>query len=498
MEKIGFEMHKKLLLDVIKRQAGTNQKALLEGVQNSLDANASKIEIIIKRNYFIIKDDGNGMTVEEIDKFFRVFGNSPKRGDENMIGQFGMGRGQMFAKAFVVWRTRKNLLIININNFVGYEQYKMPINKKGTTIYGKWFEPLRYDFNVSEIVNTLRSWLLKTDNVKIVINDKEIRRIKSENIIAEDDNFTAFYDPFLPNKAVYSQGLYIKKLDYYGDFQIHSKGKDKLNFARNDFLESPRTNKMEEFIKRVEESTIKSAKKFNDTEGRIILSRAIAGRIDQKTIQNKRLIQLTDGRMVSLEKLRDSEIFFGKEGGRLEDKAAQQGYTVISNLYKNLLSEGSKIAKNFNINTSKSQLRDMVSMPKFKEVKMKDLSKKSQVHAWAIQKMNGTIFYHYGDRKVFIGESSSAAAWTDGNSEIHIEKSIFKLNNRDKIHTKAFHLLCHEYCHDEDDRETEHHDANFYRKYHEMTMELCVDLIKFIGEWSYHDLKDDYELYGGN
>jgi len=36
-EQRKFQMHEKLLLDVIKRQAGTLQKAVLEGVMNSED-----------------------------------------------------------------------------------------------------------------------------------------------------------------------------------------------------------------------------------------------------------------------------------------------------------------------------------------------------------------------------------------------------------------------------------------------------------------------------
>ena len=38
-----FKMHEKLLVDVIKKQAGTLQKAILEGITNSIEAGATKV-----------------------------------------------------------------------------------------------------------------------------------------------------------------------------------------------------------------------------------------------------------------------------------------------------------------------------------------------------------------------------------------------------------------------------------------------------------------------
>ena len=40
-ETLQFVMHPKLLYDVILRQAGSLSKAVLEGIQNSIDAGAT-------------------------------------------------------------------------------------------------------------------------------------------------------------------------------------------------------------------------------------------------------------------------------------------------------------------------------------------------------------------------------------------------------------------------------------------------------------------------
>ncbi len=57
-ETRSFKMHHQLLRSVIQRQAGTLSKAILEGVMNAVDAEASKIDIVLKRNEVRISDDG--------------------------------------------------------------------------------------------------------------------------------------------------------------------------------------------------------------------------------------------------------------------------------------------------------------------------------------------------------------------------------------------------------------------------------------------------------
>ncbi len=68
-------MHPALLFHVIESQAGSLEKAILEGAMNSADAKASSIEIVILPNRVTIVDDGLGFSSgEEVDRFFSVFG----------------------------------------------------------------------------------------------------------------------------------------------------------------------------------------------------------------------------------------------------------------------------------------------------------------------------------------------------------------------------------------------------------------------------------------
>jgi len=68
-------MHDKLLLDVIRKQAGSIQKAVLEGVMNSIEAAATRVEVSVEPDQIKIIDDGRGFqNREEIELFFETFG----------------------------------------------------------------------------------------------------------------------------------------------------------------------------------------------------------------------------------------------------------------------------------------------------------------------------------------------------------------------------------------------------------------------------------------
>jgi hypothetical protein len=59
-ENRSFRMHPDLLYSVIKAQAGSLEKAVLELIMNSIDAHAKKIEIEVSEDRVSVKDDGRG------------------------------------------------------------------------------------------------------------------------------------------------------------------------------------------------------------------------------------------------------------------------------------------------------------------------------------------------------------------------------------------------------------------------------------------------------
>jgi hypothetical protein len=115
-EQRSFRMHPDLLYSVIKNQAGTIAKAVLELVMNSIDAGATKVDIIMDRTTLKVSDDGKGFRSEqEIQDWFETFGTPHKEGDA-VYGRFRMGRGQVMAHGRNVWRSGEFRMSVDVKD----------------------------------------------------------------------------------------------------------------------------------------------------------------------------------------------------------------------------------------------------------------------------------------------------------------------------------------------------------------------------------------------
>lgn len=123
----------------------TNPLELIrEGIQNSIDANASKIIIIISENDtaqgksldIVIEDNGHGLLKENYSNFFNL-GDSTKRNDSTKIGEKGHGTKIYF-----------NSNLVRVESWYGGKKYLTEL----TEPYRKIFEesPLEY----SEIIES--------------------------------------------------------------------------------------------------------------------------------------------------------------------------------------------------------------------------------------------------------------------------------------------------------------------------------------------------------
>lgn len=113
-ENRKFRMHPDLLYSVIKNQAGSIAKAILELVMNSIDAGASHVDVRLDRNTVQVADDGKGFTSQqEIDDFFECFGTPHTEGDAT-YGKFRMGRGQIMAFCRNTWMSGRFEMYVDI------------------------------------------------------------------------------------------------------------------------------------------------------------------------------------------------------------------------------------------------------------------------------------------------------------------------------------------------------------------------------------------------
>ncbi|MDA8382828.1 MAG: ATP-binding protein, partial [Betaproteobacteria bacterium] len=95
-ENRQFRMHPHLLYDVIKQQAGSFSKALMEAVQNAIDAGSTQVSVNFDGARFDIEDDGRGFADRRsIEEFFETFGTPHTESSDEAprYGRFRMGRG---------------------------------------------------------------------------------------------------------------------------------------------------------------------------------------------------------------------------------------------------------------------------------------------------------------------------------------------------------------------------------------------------------------------
>jgi hypothetical protein len=138
-----FKAHPNLLWDVITRQAGTLGKAMLEGVCNSCDAGATRIDVSLGADSFSIVDNGRGFRDKaEITQVFEIFGQPHAEGDA-LYGWFRMGRGQIMAFAKTVWRSNGSVMRVDIKkDGLRYEYAELSPPEPGCRIDGMLYEPL--------------------------------------------------------------------------------------------------------------------------------------------------------------------------------------------------------------------------------------------------------------------------------------------------------------------------------------------------------------------
>jgi hypothetical protein len=84
------------------------------------------------------------------------------------------------------------------------------------------------------------------------------------------------------------------------------------------------------------------------------------------------------------------------------------------------------------------------------------------------------------ERRLEVGESTAAKAWTDGLQRIWLARRLLSRLARhpDRFALEALMTLVHEHCHDAADYDSHQHSAEFYRKYHDWVNYECAGLMQ--------------------
>lgn len=236
--KRTFTIDAYAIMSIIKAQAGSIGKAMLEAVANSMDAGATRIDVTLDAKRIVLKDNGRGLTKEEeIYTFFERFGFDHSNLDRQ-VGRFGMGRGQLFCFGVNTWRTNTFQMTIDIKkDGLDYDLDLSQPKAKGMSIDIALYDALKG----SELLELEEEFcrLVKFCTLPVFLNGKQVSTDPAKENWTHETEDAWFRIRKDGRLQVYSQGLYIKDTYGYGvgGVVVSKPGKPiSQNLARNDIL----------------------------------------------------------------------------------------------------------------------------------------------------------------------------------------------------------------------------------------------------------------------
>jgi len=467
-------MHPSMLMDVITRQAGTIEKSWLEAVQNAIDANASKIVFKIQKDFFSVEDDGVGMSKEEVVKCFEVFGYSAKRGTEK-LGEFGAGRGQIFAQGKVAWGTNDNIMMVDVKGQgLSYQLKKTEKGKemKGTSIIVRTYDKVPY---LESKIERFSEWV-KYVSIPVIVNGDVVSQKKLENMDAIPEAYISIStsDEYV---TVYNQGLFVKR-EYRGvGAIIISRRKLMVNFARNDVMdECPVFRRiMLEVDGLIVQELDKPSTYLNDGCRKEVIRLMKSSDEMRHKFYDKPVIRMANGKYVSLKEIEEngSYSFFDGKDSNVADHFITHGQIVlrrdphIMGLIKSIFSGGSTTEKDY------SEMVESLGSVTSKIINEMSL-KGEEADSW---RQIVRLYEALGcSRRLRLGSCPILSAWTDGRSFITVEARHVK----HLALTEVFLTLVHEMAHDSDTSNTDLHSPEFYEKFYDLVQQKASALDKFV------------------
>ena len=505
-----FTMDPNLLVSVIKAQAGTLSKALLEGVMNSIDAGATRVDITLTCDSFTISDDGKGFAdAEEIRLWFGRFGTPHVEGDA-IYGRFRMGRGQMMAFAATDWKSGEFRMQVDIDKRgLTYELDAAQPFVNGCLIEGKLNDPLS-DWRLKDTLTELKKFVayaLKPVYVNGELYGEPAAGLKKTWSFEDED---AFYKvvPGVTELLVYNQGVYVEEMGIWNVGMggiVVSKSALKLNFARNSVMQHDCKvwERISKRLSKVVMDKMMTAKSLTDGERKYLARRLSAARYDESVDWREAKV-LTDptGKHHALSELRSFKAFVHiptDTGLACAAHGSEQTFVVTDSLLSRF---GCSSLEEW-LDQLKSLSDDLID-PDYEVIDMKEVATRglggsAMVLASALHRReraaHATLMFlneQLGERMIAAGtvklireirvgkhKHNTFIAWTDGASYITANKKFFKRFDLGMDGIVEWLLtLVHEYTHSTDDSESHDHGEVFYRSFHDS---LTADLALSIG-----------------
>jgi hypothetical protein len=482
-----FRPHPKLLLDVIRRQAGTLAKALLEAAMNSVDAKATSCEILVTPRSVRVEDDGHGFrNRQEIERWFEVFGQPHEESEGKTYAQFRLGRGQLFSFGRNRWRSGTFEMDVDVaNNGIQYDLRDHLEPTEGCEILIELYEPLNNGAQL-DLEKTLAQWA-KYCPIPVLYNGRNLSHDPAQ---ADWDVVTDDY--YLKIRAsgsldVYNLGMYVLQVPGYrlgcGGTLVSRKPLD-VNFARNDVSDRcPIWKKVRAALNERVKASADKPEKVSEEQRIRLLTQWDAGELDFSTMRQN-VVETVTGRYVSLRLLsRSRRVVVAPLGSRLGELAHQQKLAfVVTEAWAghlgcddaaslvNRLKRREPQAFTGLIAVKLEDISELQGRESYQLLLTEKLPKRLQIWYRAIRStmhLLGLPERNDGNRDLRIGVGP-ADGWTNSDTYIAI--------SRDWLAKRPFslegviqvgHLLLHEMVHHHPTCEDHDHDHDFYEEFHD-------------------------------
>lgn len=507
-ERRAFVMHENLLRDVIQRQAGTVDKAILEGVMNLIEAGAKVGHITIAPGSVTITDDGAGFrTKDEIVEAFEVFGKSDER--KAVAGQwaeFQMGRGQLMSFGRTTYRSHTFEMRVDLHadpsEQLGYELLTDLPDVPGCRVHVELAERLDEQLGEIDCLIEAVTAAIRYVAVPVYINGTlATRDPKLETWTFEDD--FAYYRTTPNDRGVdlYNLGVVVTGEYYFGvGGVIVSKKRLTLNFARNNVMAACPTWQAirKAFTDRTSPDLLR--KKSPSARDTLTLLRRVRSRaLAPEMLRHSRILRDTNGRRLSPHDLtadfsagRIQRIAFDKPNAAAADHAMHAGpWLVLDEPFTTASCEELGAGEDLLEHTPLGWVleaaaranklsverffegfvgaEDLYRYLDFETVVLVDerLSQDELTIVRALRAIAPDIARacRQAPRRLNIGIADGLQAWTDGN-QIVVDRDYLKTCYEAVNGILGLLItLMHEYAHDV--RCDEHHDAAFFERFHD-------------------------------
>lgn len=483
-----FETTEGLLRDVMRKQAGSIEKAVLEGVMNSIDAGASEVHIDLTKDNLTISDNGKGMVKDEISEYFKKFGLKDDDIKDKEFGKFRMGRGQIFNFGINRWYTNDYVLVVNLEEphtdvEIDGEEHTVDTSGLGFSfgegtgrdvdgcrIEVELFEPID---NVSSKVSDIESqieYMSWFHDVEITVNNKMVDN-ELDYTHSSEYSFIQFdRSTFKSTSVIYNKGARVKteKLGPVYARVISREDLD-LNFARNDVLSGCGV------YERIEQDYIRSLRSYlldgvevndlSNSEVKWLIEQALTDSSFMAKIKETQLVTDIAGVSHSLSDLIGSRITFSSEKNNMGKEVCRRTSSIV---LPESLESTFRDSDKFDFKPL-SDIVDSEFKYEMQEYSEDNLSKrrKKNLHIlkWAMNELG--IF------DVKSGSSKHRDVWMEDDRTVLVDKDFMNVKKQ-KLATDVLLAVIREAAHKQNTKQDPDEDFSYDRRLKDMLDDLAA------------------------